>query len=277
MRGVMLDARPHALAARPGRVMTGPALQIRPAALTHLTPEDCAEAAKAVEAAYQSGLEDGHQRGYEAAKAMALEEARAVEAALAEACELAAAEARKHGLAQGREEARTAAFQAEALAKERADQLLAERLERLDQFLEGLAVEGARRLEQAEEDLVAFGHETVCRILGHQAAQPESLRAMVNGLLAQHGHRAQLAVHVHPDDFDALTNDREPRDTGWRWVADKTVQLGGVLLRSPEGSLDARLETQIASLRNALLTVRRDRANAAAHEASAINIDGTAA
>ena len=83
---------------------------------------------------------------------------------------------------------------------------------------------------------------------------------MVKQLIAQQERRAQVVVHLHPDDLDALSReDRGSDDGAWQWVGDSSVQLGGVILRSPEGSLDARLETQLAALREALLAVRRER------------------
>ena len=78
-------------------------------------------------------------------------------------------------------------------------------------------------------------------------------------LLVQHGTKDQLAVHVHPSDAALLAAGRDGNEA-WRWVADDAVQLGGVILRSPEGSLDARLEIQLAALREALLKTRAQRA-----------------
>jgi flagellar assembly protein FliH len=210
--------------------------------------------------AFEAGLAEGRKQGYEAAAAQAAEQARAREMELAELRLLAAAEGRAEGLALGREEGLLASGQAQADAMEQVDRAAADRLDRLDHLLKSLVLERARRLEEAEEDIVAFSHEIVCRILGAQAAKPECIRAMVTHLLAQDGPRAHLAVHAHPDDLAALIE--EGGETPWQWIGDKAVQLGGVVLRSPEGSLDARLETQLAALRDALLDSRRHRMSA---------------
>ena len=277
LRGVLLHAQPHALA-RPGRIAAEPVSRMRQAEPGQPARGDCAaDDGSAAAAAYKAGLAEGHMQGYEAACAVAAQEARALEATRADLRAVAAIEGRLEGLKQGREEALTAASKAEAQAKERADQATADRLDRLDQLLQSLTVEGAGRLEEAEEDLVALSHEIVCRILGAEAAQPARVRSMVTHLLAQHGQRPQLAVHLHPDDLAALMKEREGlRATSWRWVGDSAVHLGGVVLHSPEGSLDARLETQVAALGDTLRRLRRDRKDAALHDTPEIQQTGAA-
>jgi flagellar assembly protein FliH len=264
LRGVLLHGQPHALS-RPGRPGSESLSAKHQAEPDHPSPGDCGalSAVSAIESAYEAGLAEGRKQGFDAAVMTATEEARGRDAALVELRASAAAQGRTEGMAQGREEALAAAGQAQAQAAQQADQAAADRLGRLDHLLEGLVAEGARRLEEAEEDLLALSHEIVCRILGAEAAQPERIRSMVLHLLAQHGPRAQLSVHIHPDDLAALTQELDSRETPWRWVGDPAVQLGGVVLRSPEGSLDARLETQTAALRDALLRLRRERKDVA--------------
>lgn len=275
LRGVLLHGQPHALA-RPGRLHAEPLARISHAEPAHGMPNPAADAASSDPAAFEAGLAQGRKEGAEAAMAQMAEEVQARKQDLMGLRELAAAEGRMEGIAQGREEALAAASQARAQAMERADRAAADRLDRLDRLLESLMVERAGRLEEAEEDLVALSHLTVCRILGAEAIQPERVRSMVMHLLAQEGQRTQLAVHVHPDDLGALVNERGTAETPWRWVGDAAVQLGGVVLRSPEGSLDARLETQLAALREALLTSRRDRKFARLQETSEANAAGQA-
>jgi flagellar assembly protein FliH len=260
LRGVSLHGQPHALA-RPGRVHPEAAARTPHMASAHAVHDAAAvNIVPDTQTAFEAGLAEGRKQGYETATTQAAEQARAREMELTELRVLAAAEGREEGLARGREEGLFAASQAQAHAIEQLDRTAADRLDRLDQLLKSLVLERARRLEEAEEDIVAFSHEVVCRILGAQAAQPECVRAMVTHLLAQDGQRAELAVHVHPDDLAALMD--EGGETPWQWIGDRAVQLGGVVLRSPEGSLDARLETQLAALRDALLDSRRDRKSA---------------
>ncbi|WP_373851511.1 FliH/SctL family protein, partial [Delftia acidovorans] len=125
-------------------------------------------------------------------------------------------------------------------------------------------------LQAAEEDMLSLVFEAVCRITGEQAVSRDGARAMLQRTVqAWHGRRP-LSVHVHPDDLDALQSDAQLRQmlsaSGFtaerqtlRWVADPEVQLGGCLLRSEEGALDARLEVQLQALRASLAQTREVR------------------
>ena len=50
-----------------------------------------------------------------------------------------------------------------------------------------------------------------------------------------------------------------PRAVAWEWVADPAIATGGVVLRSPQGSLDARLDAQLRALGEALVAQRDER------------------
>jgi flagellar assembly protein FliH len=254
LRGVPLHTQPHALA-RPTRISTSSLGACQPAdqAAGDVGAGEKGAQAAAYAAGHAQGLAEGRAAGRAAAEAA---DRGALQQTVEEACSKAVLQGRLEGLAAGRGEAEAEAER----ARLQIDQAMAERLERVDRVLRSVAEEAERHLLDAEDDLVALGHEALCRVLGAQAVQPASIRSMVSHVLAQHGQRAQLAVHVHPDDFAALTHeDPAAAVPPWRWVADDAVQLGGVVLRSPEGSLDARLETQMAALGSALVAARRER------------------
>lgn len=140
----------------------------------------------------------------------------------------------------------------------------------LQGLLEQLPLAWERRLQDAEEDMLALVFETLCRIVGEQAASREGTRAMLQRTVqAWHG-RQPLSVHVHPDDLALLQSDamlgRTLAAAGFsaerqmlRWVADPAVQWGGCLLRSDEGALDARLEVQLQAVGTTLVQAREAR------------------
>lgn len=256
LRGIVMHAQPHALA-RPARSSLQP-----PAAKVHaLPPSTRGDAGGSADrrASYEQAFADGRKEGYAAGRsdAQADNEAQlqlAIDAARASAVD----EGRAQGLKEGRELADAELAQAKKVALEEAGaerRLQAERVERL---LSGIERQAAKALWDAEDDLVALAHDAICRVLGDEASAPGTIGAIVRHLLGQHGQRTRLSVHVHPDDMAALQDDARAGDE-WRWVADRSVQLGGVILRSPEGSLDARLETQLAALKEALLATRAQR------------------
>lgn len=245
LRGVVLQDTPHAL--------------VRPRAAIRLLPErtSAAPAPASVAPSQEQAFAEGYRQGAAQTSAQ-LAEAKAGLQASAE-------EARSAGFEQGREEGlrhaqEKVAAELEALRSRleaESQQALQEQLDRLKELMQAVRAQTAQLIAAAEDDLVALSHEAVCRVLGARAATPEVLRDMVQQLLAQHALQNAVQAHVHPDDF-AFVTARPVAD--WSWVADDQVQLGGVRLRSTQGTLDARLEVQLEELRQVLLQVRADRA-----------------
>lgn len=150
------------------------------------------------------------------------------------------------------------------------EQQAAAQRESMQRLLQQLPAAWERYLQDAEEDMLSLAFEAVCRIMGEQAVSRDGARAILQRTVqAWHGRRP-LSVHVHPDDLEALQADAQLRQmlsaSGFtadrqtlRWVADPGVQLGGCLLRSEEGALDARLEVQMQALRSTLTQAREVR------------------
>jgi flagellar assembly protein FliH len=203
----------------------------------------------------QAAQEEAFRRGREQGRQEGLREA--FDAARAEAL----AAAREQGLREGREAGRNAA-QEEARAAVKAT------LDSLERLLATLPQRFEMRLAAHEEDMVALCFETVARILGQEAAAQDGLRHMLKKTLAEFGPRRLVEIRVHPGDVQVLAQDpvvaawlREREDgEAIQIVADPGVELGGIVLRSPSGRLDARLDHQLEALRAALLATRAARA-----------------
>lgn len=198
--------------------------------------------------------EEALRRGYEAGFARGLEEGR------------------RQGVGEGREAGNRAVEQASRAAAEAA----ADRLARLDALLSRLPAELARRLEAAEDDMVALCHGALCRILGDEHSRPDAASQMVRqavreacrGSALHRDGRAPLAIHVDPRALESLRADERlaawlDQAGGARWIADDRVRAGGCIVTSGEGTLDARLETQMAALRQVMLQGRGASAPAA--------------
>jgi flagellar assembly protein FliH len=97
----------------------------------------------------------------------------------------------------------------------------------------------------------------ICRILGDHGATREAVQGVVRAAVAAMREREQLVVRLHPDDAALL---KEEVDGGtMRISGDPTVVLGGCIIESQGGSLDARFETQLEALGAALKNVRASR------------------
>jgi flagellar assembly protein FliH len=248
LRNVTVSERPHALV-RPGsQPAPEPAEPVQ-------APEPAAPPVVDIQAeldeAFRRGREQGRQEGLREAFDAARSEA------LAAAREQGRAEGREAGLRTAQEEARAAVKQA---------------LEALERLLTALPQRFDMRMAAQEEDMLALCFETVARVLGQEAASHDGLRHMLRQTLAAFGPRRLAEIRLHPGDVQCLADD--PAVAAWlhereggegiQIVADPAIELGGIVLRSPSGRLDARLEHQVDALRTALLAVRASRAGAAA-------------
>jgi flagellar assembly protein FliH len=255
LHGVQVAAEPRLLRRAGAPVLppagpSGPAAQ--PAEAAEALPVAAARALDPQADGYRDGLARGRQEGLE------------------EGLERGFEEGLERGLAQGREQGHEAGW-AEVLSQARGDrEAVALRIQLLDQLLANLPPQfnerlGAR-LALAEEDMVALCMTVLCRFLGEGLVRREAVVSGVRQAIEQccgSGPNAALAgllsIHVHPRALEFLQQD--PELAAWLercgldpmpWVADPRVRLGGCIVRASQGSLDARLETQLAALRETL-------------------------
>lgn len=232
LRGVTLDPQPRALQrvpARGERSATKPG-DVEPNPATSLA----ARAAEAERRGHAEGLARGREEGRRLGVADGMAEAKSrVDAAIREAGEAAERDAaRRRALADGAVEAKLA-----ALARVQAE----------------LAGAAEARLAALESDAVELAFAAVCRIVGDDAERHALVRDLVATALRGRGRGRLLRVRVAPADFAALqsTAPTDPRghEAPVEWVADAALGSPGCIVESDSGELDARLETQLARLR----------------------------
>ena len=189
------------------------------------------------------------RRGYEEGFAKGLLEGRAKGAEEARAQTVQAAEQAERGRAAQHEEL------VEALKQETKSAAEA-RLAQLNSLIAALPSQIETRLEAAEDDMLALCFEVVCRLLGESATRPDVLGAHLRHAVAALRNRPLVAIHLHAEDLALLEKagviagmSGEP---AFQWVASSDVPLGGCVLESPEGGLDARFDTQLQALRETL-------------------------
>lgn len=212
----------------------------------------------------EQAFAEGYRQGT-AAGARQMAEARvALQGAADEARQAGFEQGRLEGLRRAEEEVAAEIGQLRSRLESEAQAAVQRQLEQLQALMSSIAPHMQQLLSNAEDDLLALSHEALCLVLGRQAAAPEVLHGVVRGLLAEARMHGEIHAHVHPDDFAAVSGHALAAE-GWTWVANPQVQMGGVHLHSAEGSLDARLEMQLETLRERLLQVRSERRSAIAH------------
>jgi flagellar assembly protein FliH len=265
LRDFVTDSRPIVVG-RAGQAACAPARQ------ADGTAQAETGAAAAPAAAVNPTALPGYQAGFEAGVAAAEAAQRTREQASAEATQRAGFErGREDGRAQGLTEGREAGRQQAERDARAAHDAAEARLGRLDELLQGVSAELARRLEAAEDDMIALCHAAICRILGEEIVARDGAAQLVRqavregGFVGAASRLGQLAIHVHPTDCAALEGNAML--AAWlhqhsaagviRWVPDEQVKLGGCLVRSGEGTVDARLETQMTALQRMLAEGRK--------------------
>ena len=113
--------------------------------------------------------------------------------------------------------------------------------------------------QKAEQDMVTLAFHIARRLIGHAIeVEPEVVRDIVGEALMSARGRREIVVLVHPDDkehVEASRNEyaRQLDGVPVYFEADASLQRGGCVIETESGRIDARLETQLSVLRDALL------------------------
>ncbi|MEP6901918.1 MAG: FliH/SctL family protein [Actinomycetota bacterium] len=150
---------------------------------------------------------------------------------------------------QAAEEIRREAYQA---GRDEAENELLENL---------LAIKAERSqvLLTIEKDVLKLAVKLAEKIIGKEIQQDETSRAEIVLNALRHARQQEmLTVRVNTADLSLLNEMRDKINSFGRaqfidFVADQAVTFGGCIIESSSGTIDARLETQLRILENALL------------------------
>lgn len=116
-----------------------------------------------------------------------------------------------------------------------------------------------RALQEVEQDVLRLSVKLAEKIIGKEVRQDETIRGeIVMNALRQARQQEMLTVRVNANDLPLVERMRERIDSFGRakyidFIADQSVKDGGCIIESASGTVDARLETQLRILENALL------------------------
>jgi flagellar assembly protein FliH len=154
--------------------------------------------------------------------------------------------AREEGLREGREEALAA---------------LAPALEALNQAVEAMQLEQIARAERLEAHAVDLGLFLAEKVLGGViAVEPERVLEAVRGALRGIVERERVTVLVHPDDLELVRDAMDDIRASLGGIehcevqSERRVSRGGAVVRTPEGDVDARIETKLVRAREVIET-----------------------
>lgn len=152
---------------------------------------------------------------------------------------------------QARAEGR-AAGHAEGLAA--AQQQINQRLARLDALYEAAARPLQALDEQTELELARLATVIARRVIASELQMSPGLiaQAVRQAATALPAAARELRVHVHPDDL-ALLRELGTAENHWQLLADPMLARGDCVLESARSRLDARVETRLAAVIDAVL------------------------
>lgn len=183
------------------------------------------------------GFEQGYERGFQEGLTDA---AQKIEQATRQAVNAARSEA-------------LAALDSE---RKRMESALAEHVAVTQRVLEQVQRSLAVGLRSIEEQAISLAFDAVCRVVGDSAASFGTVRAVVERALSELAGKPILCVRMRPDDLATLQAGADPQAMfpgfpSIKWVADETIAVGGCVVDTATGTLDARLEVQLRNLGNA--------------------------
>ena len=163
----------------------------------------------------------------------------------------------------GDDEAERAAYERGRRDGERAlgEQLLQQRAELLELHqgvVESLRNALPRVSQETEKALVELTLEAAQRIVAGMPIPPKLVEAVVREAVSQVEDNAEIIIHLHPEDLALLRKVQSPLLQGspesgpLRFAPSNEVSRGGCLIHTRFGLLDARRETKIEQLRQAL-------------------------
>lgn len=135
-----------------------------------------------------------------------------------------------------------------------------EKLLQLERMLQDAGHTFAVGIGAMEDVAVGIAFEAFTKLLGATLVTPAGVHAMVSEVLKRTKHEEKLVLRLAPQDFYLLLQHRSESQTAWHpsleLVPDERIQLGGCLVETSAGNLDARIETQLAELRRVLIQAR---------------------
>jgi flagellar assembly protein FliH len=118
-------------------------------------------------------------------------------------------------------------------------------------------------VQQAEEEIVSIAMSVVDKVLPqHFIDAPQVILPLVKEALLKVRDQQSVIVHVAPASYDIVLLARDEfhnlltgTDAKLEFAADETLQPGDCIIETPNGSVDARLATQLELIKNAVQEV----------------------
>jgi flagellar assembly protein FliH len=147
--------------------------------------------------------------------------------------------------------------EAHALAQAELNQAAEDLRARLSDSLSELAGLRAQMVARTEQDMVRLALEIAKKIVRREVkVDHEVALTLARVALTRINSRASATIRLHPDDYDYVREHRERLDTdsALEIVEDRSIGVGGCIVQSELGEIDARIEQQFAEIEKDFLS-----------------------
>ncbi len=138
-----------------------------------------------------------------------------------------------------------------------------QKFDALNRLLESVPAAMAGQIDGLEDVALHIAMTAVMKILGDTLVSPGGIRAVVQQVLRQVRTSEPMAMRLAPQDFYFLLKQKSNAELSLppniELMPDDRVELGGCILDAAGGGIDARIETQLARLRDVLVKARAAR------------------
>jgi flagellar assembly protein FliH len=141
------------------------------------------------------------------------------------------------------------------------EQLIAQRNEMaalLNGVIDSLQKTVPQLVHETESALIQLALESAQKIVAAMPVNPKLVESVVREALQQLEDTAEVVIQLHPDDLALLQKHKSavlkapPNSQSLQFASSAEVTRGGCLLRTRFGIVDARRETKLDQLREAL-------------------------
>jgi flagellar assembly protein FliH len=150
-----------------------------------------------------------------------------------------------------------------ASAKEKNQEELKAALKQIADLMHSLKDIHESLYQELEDSAVEVVFEAVAKIIGHAATDKDMVYNITREAIERVKGRNKIIIRVSTHDYDMIktalshAENSDLHNSNLTVIADNLVQLGGCLIETEAGSLDARLEIQMQRLKDALLSARK--------------------
>lgn len=132
-------------------------------------------------------------------------------------------------------------------------------LEQAAQIVDYAKYEREEIIEKCERDILELAITVAARVIHTEVTiNPDVVLAVVKDAIQKAKDQEQVIIRINPADFEAIAVEKQTlqailrRETGMEIRGDIGVEVGGCVIETDYGAIDARIDTQLETIKNAL-------------------------